>query len=150
MRTVNDCHTFLQTHTGIQSVLDTTTLGGLPLEFPTLPEKMQDAGYATHMVGKWHLGFYMKEYTPTYRGFDTFYGKMTNYILFCMLYYGLCSCDLHILVISQWLMMLTFENLNVTIDILCDITISNNKLYFILYAILSMHSHDFHILVISH
>ncbi|KAG0435322.1 hypothetical protein HPB47_018563, partial [Ixodes persulcatus] len=22
----------------------------------------------------WNLGYYMKEYTPTYRGFDSFYG----------------------------------------------------------------------------
>ena len=23
---------------------------------------------------QWHLGFYQEEYTPTYRGFDEFYG----------------------------------------------------------------------------
>merc|ERR1712032_1178898 len=35
---------------------------------------MRRAGYATHAIGKWHLGYHKWDYTPTFRGFDTFLG----------------------------------------------------------------------------
>lgn len=34
----------------------------------------QENGYKTHLIGKWHLGHFQRKYTPTYRGFDSFFG----------------------------------------------------------------------------
>ncbi|XP_025110942.1 arylsulfatase B-like isoform X2 [Pomacea canaliculata] len=46
----------------------------LPADVITLPQRLRELGYATHIVGKWHLGFCNWNYTPTFRGFDSFYG----------------------------------------------------------------------------
>ncbi|XP_055939883.1 arylsulfatase B-like [Argiope bruennichi] len=53
---------------------------GLPLNETTMPQRFKEFGYETHMIGKWHLGYQTKEYTPTYRGFDTFYGYWNGLI----------------------------------------------------------------------
>ncbi|MDA3854440.1 MAG: arylsulfatase [Bacteroidales bacterium] len=44
----------------------------------TVGNIMQQAGYRTALVGKWHLGGYDSTATPLDRGFDEFYGWLIN------------------------------------------------------------------------
>ena len=40
--------------------------------------RLQEAGYSTHLLGKWHLGHCDQRYTPTHRGFNTFLGSYSG------------------------------------------------------------------------
>ena len=51
---------------------------GLNINMTVLPAKLKQAGYSTHMVGKWHEGFFTKDYLPISRGFDTSSGFLTG------------------------------------------------------------------------
>ena len=51
---------------------------GLPPEHATLPGLLRDAGYATALVGKWHLGA-LPRFGPIKSGYDSFYGIMGGY-----------------------------------------------------------------------
>ena len=50
---------------------------GLPSEHPTLPSLLRDAGYATALAGKWHLGF-LPHFGPLKSGYQEFFGPMSG------------------------------------------------------------------------
>lgn len=58
---------------GMQHVVMPHSDYGLPQSEFTIADMLREAGYATGMVGKWHLG-HRDEYWPTAHGFDEFLG----------------------------------------------------------------------------
>ena len=50
---------------------------GLPPAHPTLPSLLRDAGYATALVGKWHLG-YPPNFGPLKSGYQEFFGALSG------------------------------------------------------------------------
>ncbi|HWJ68672.1 MAG TPA: sulfatase-like hydrolase/transferase [Sphingobium sp.] len=56
----------LQEPLGLQDV-------GLPPEMPTIASLLRDQGYATSLIGKWHLGS-LPKYDPLKSGYDEFWG----------------------------------------------------------------------------
>src|SRR5262249_36520598 len=46
---------------------------GLPPEHPTLPSLLKKGGYATTLIGKWHMGA-LPKFGPLKSGYDHFYG----------------------------------------------------------------------------
>jgi len=52
---------------------------GLPARGHSLPQLLKNNGYATGLIGKWHLG-YKPEFSPNAHGFDYFFGFKSGYI----------------------------------------------------------------------
>ena len=61
-------------HTGVHTWIEARSTGGLPLDEETLPQVLRRANYTAHAVGKWHAGHSSWNQTPTFRGFESFYG----------------------------------------------------------------------------
>ena len=49
---------------------------GLPPDTKTLAALLQDRGYRTALIGKWHLGHHTEQQRPNARGFDLFFGLL--------------------------------------------------------------------------
>eukprot|EP00927_Polykrikos_kofoidii_P056161 TRINITY_DN50327_c0_g1_i1.p1 TRINITY_DN50327_c0_g1~~TRINITY_DN50327_c0_g1_i1.p1 ORF type:complete len:538 (-),score=48.67 TRINITY_DN50327_c0_g1_i1:208-1821(-) len=63
----------LAPRTGVGNNFGVTSSHGLALSEITIADMLNQANYTSHMVGKWHLGHH-SPYSPTYRGFQTWYG----------------------------------------------------------------------------
>jgi arylsulfatase A-like enzyme len=67
---------------GVPGVIRThpeNSWGYLDPDFPTIADKMKEAGYRTALVGKWHLGLESPN-KPNERGFDYFHGFLCDMI----------------------------------------------------------------------
>ena len=62
---------------GLEEPLAGKTDVGLPPEHPTLPSLLRNAGYATSLIGKWHLGV-LPSFGPLRSGYDEFWGFRTG------------------------------------------------------------------------
>jgi len=60
---------------GWHAVIYRWSMVGINADEITTPELLQQAGYTTGIVGKWHLGEY-EQFNPVNHGFDSFYGFM--------------------------------------------------------------------------
>ncbi|XP_015255272.1 PREDICTED: arylsulfatase G isoform X1 [Cyprinodon variegatus] len=58
---------------GVTHNFGVNSVAGLPLSEVTLPQLLQQAGYYTALIGKWHLG-HNGPYSPNNRGFDYYLG----------------------------------------------------------------------------
>jgi len=62
-------------NTGLTIAMLPGSVAGLPRGMPTLPSLLKQAGYRTHMVGKWHLGYSQWRQTPVGVGFESHVGN---------------------------------------------------------------------------
>jgi arylsulfatase A-like enzyme len=51
----------------------------IPAEFSTIAEEMMNAGYATYLTGKWHVGEDRPEAWPENKGFENWFGFLNQW-----------------------------------------------------------------------
>ena len=51
---------------------------GIPRNMTAIATKLKQAGYTTHMVGKWHAGGATPDHVPTGRGFESSFGYLNG------------------------------------------------------------------------
>eukprot|EP00041_Stephanoeca_diplocostata_P010548 m.167941 g.167941 ORF g.167941 m.167941 type:complete len:261 (-) comp18195_c0_seq34:3343-4125(-) len=68
----------LPNHAGLHNFISHNDPQAISKHFVLLPQALKAGGYETHIVGKWHLGFFDWPYVPSNRGFDTAFGYMTG------------------------------------------------------------------------
>jgi len=61
--------------TGTEIRFAPTHTGGMLIDERTLANALNEAGYWTVMLGKWHLGQWEKQFLPNQRGFEHHYGN---------------------------------------------------------------------------
>ncbi len=54
---------------------------GISADIETMPEKLQQLGYTTWHIGKWHIGDYYANAQPDAQGFDHWFGFLNQYRL---------------------------------------------------------------------
>ena len=63
---------------GLYRPINKSSTRGVPLAERLLPEYLDERGYQSFMVGKWHLGHHERGMLPNQRGFEHYYGSLTG------------------------------------------------------------------------
>ncbi|CAH1780544.1 unnamed protein product [Owenia fusiformis] len=66
-------------NTGAMSFIPLATEHCVPHTELNFPERLQNAGYSTYFIGKWHMGYSKQSCLPQNRGFDYFYGSYVGW-----------------------------------------------------------------------
>uniref|UniRef100_A0A8D8UW69 Arylsulfatase B n=1 Tax=Cacopsylla melanoneura TaxID=428564 RepID=A0A8D8UW69_9HEMI len=67
---------------GIERPIGAGIPESVPVTEKLLPQYLKELGYATHLIGKWHIGCHREELLPFNRGFDNHTGYWNGYLNF--------------------------------------------------------------------